>query len=348
MMLVKCSLIVLALTAFAAAAAPGGPPAAGRKVVLVIHGGAGVRPASKMTTEARAAYEATLTRALRAGHDALTRDGGTSLDAVEAAITVMEDSPLFNAGKGAVFTHDGRIELDASIMEGRQKKAGAVAGVSRIKNPISAARAVMEKSPHVLMVGDGAERFALAAGVREVNPVEHWTEARWKQLLDELKAEQEKEKSKAGGGAHAPGGTRPYFGTVGAVALDRHGDLAAGTSTGGQMNKRHGRVGDSPVIGAGTYADNASCGVSGTGHGEVFIRWAVAHDIAAEMALGKKSVAEACRAVMAKLPKEPDGVGGVIALDARGNVAAEFDTEGMFRGTVTEQGDIDVAVYKPR
>lgn len=328
----------------ATASALGGQPVPGQKVVLVIHGGAGVRPKAEMTAQLRKQYEDDLRRALKAGHAALR--AGNSLDAVEAAIKVMEDSPRFNAGVGAVFTHDGRIELDASIMEGKERKAGAVAGVTRLKNPISAARAVMEKSEHVLMVGEGAERFAIGVGVAEASPVEFWTEERWKELLQELDREK-RAADKAGARLDRP--ARNRFGTVGAVALDRQGNLAAGTSTGGMLNKRHGRVGDSPIIGAGTYADNGACAVSGTGHGEIFIRFAVAHEIVSLVKRGKGrplSVVEASREVIAGLPPETGGVGGVIALDAQGNAAMEFDTEGMYRGTVTEGGDIEVKIYK--
>jgi beta-aspartyl-peptidase (threonine type) len=335
--------VISALFLGAAAITRAEEPVAGQKVVLVIHGGAGVRPRAEMSHEMRLRYEEDLRKALRAGHAALQK--GTSLDAIEAAIKVMEDSPLFNAGVGAVFTHDGRIELDASIMEGKEKKAGAVASVTRIKNPISAARAVMEKSEHVLMVGEGAERFALGAGVPEANPVEFWTEDRWKELLEELEKEK-RDRHQAGAQLSSP--ARHQFGTVGAVALDRHGNLAAGTSTGGLLNKRHGRVGDSPIIGAGTYAENGACAVSGTGHGEIFIRYAVAHEIVSTVkhAKGGVTVGDAAKGVISGLPLEEGGVGGVIALDAQGNAAMEFDTEGMYRGTVTEQGVIEVKIYK--
>jgi beta-aspartyl-peptidase (threonine type) len=335
----------VAMIPLAVDVARGDEPAAKPKVVLVIHGGAGARPKDQMTRELRRRYEDDLGKALRAGHEALKKEKGNSLDAVEAAIKVMEDSPLFNAGVGAVFTHEGRIELDASIMEGKQKRAGAVAGVSRIKNPIAAARAVMEKSEHVFLIGEGAERFALGVGVEEANPVDFWTEERWKQLLKEL----EKERAKSKAGARLGGTSGQHFGTVGAVALDRDGNLAAGTSTGGLVNKRFGRVGDSPIIGAGTYAENGTCAVSGTGHGEVFIRFAVAHEIVSVLKHGKDrgvTVADAARQVIQGLPPEEGGVGGVIALDAKGNAAMEFDTEGMYRGTITEDGVIQVAIYK--
>jgi len=320
------------------------PPAARKRVVLVIHGGAGVAHSDKMTPDARAKYEEALKTALRTGHEVLKTEKGTSLDAVEAAIKVLEDSPLFNAGKGAVFTHDGRNELDASIMDGKDKRAGAVAGVTRTKNPISAARAVMEKSPHVMMTGDGADRFAIASGVEEVSPIYFWTESRWKALRDMI---QEEERAKTGGKSGMTTPSKRYLGTVGAVALDRRGNLAAGTSTGGMTNKRHGRIGDSPIIGAGTYAENGVCGVSCTGHGEIFIRHAVAYDVVALMKYGQVgSVREAARKVLGKLPTEEGGVGGLIALDSEGNAAMEFDGDGMYRGTITDQGEIEVAIYR--
>lgn len=317
------------------------PPAS--KVVLVIHGGAGVRSEKTMTPEMRAKYEAALRAALQAGYDSLKK-GGTSLDAVETSIKVLEDSPLFNAGKGAVFTHEGRIELDASIMEGKGKNAGAVASVSRIKNPISAARAVMEKSPHVMMVGEGAERFAIGTGVPEGNPADLWTEERWKQLQEELELEKKDVGTKQAGGFVRSGSC---FGTVGAVALDKQGNLAAGTSTGGMVNKKHGRVGDSPIIGAGTYAENGVGAVSGTGHGEIFIRFGVAHDIIARAKYGKaKTLVESAKQVLAGLPEEEGGVGGVIGLSPDGVPMMEFNSEGMYRGTVDENGEIRVMIYR--
>jgi beta-aspartyl-peptidase (threonine type) len=231
-------------------------------------------------------------------------------------------------------------------MEGRQKRAGAVASVTRIKNPIAAARAVMEHSPHVLLIGEGADRFALDQRLEEVNPVYFWTPQRWRQLQEALERERREAERPTSAprsrGAAAP--DRP-FGTVGAVALDPHGDLAAGTSTGGMTNKRRGRVGDSPIIGAGTYADNSTCAVSATGHGEIFIRYAVAHEISVQMKYARRSVREAARTVLDGLPPEEGGVGGVIALDAEGNAAMEFNTEGMYRGTITEDGTIEVAIY---
>ena len=236
-------------------------------------------------------------------------------------------------------------------MEGRQKRAGAVAGVTRIKNPISAARAVMEHSPHVLLIGDGADRFALGQKLEEVNPVYFWTPDRWKSLQEALEEERRQaaqhDSPRSSSSPRSSKGTAPdhTFGTVGAVALDPQGNLAAGTSTGGMTNKLHGRVGDSPIIGAGTYADNASCAVSATGHGEIFITHAVAHEISVLMKYGKRTVQEAARAALDQLPAEDGGVGGVIVLDASGNVALEFNTEGMFRGTITEDGTIEIGIY---
>jgi beta-aspartyl-peptidase (threonine type) len=325
-----------------------GPPRReGAKVVLAIHGGAGVKPRKEMTAEQEKLYRADLERALREGYPlregyrALKRKGGTSLDAVEAAIRVLESSPRFNAARGAVFTHDGRNELDASIMEGKDRRAGAVAAVSCLKHPISAARAVLEKSQHVLLTGRGAELFATQQGLEVVEPSYFWTKERWLELKKALEEEEKERKT-----APAKEKSAPERGTVGAVALDAAGNLAAGTSTGGMTNKRYGRVGDSPIIGAGTYADNAACAVSSTGHGEVFIRYAVAHDVVALMKYKGLSVREAARRVIDNLPKEPDGVGGVIALDAKGALAVALDTEGMYRGWVTSDGEEHVAIYK--
>jgi len=307
------------------------------KVMLVMHGGAGTITRASMTPEKEKAYRDALELALRTGQAVLMK-GGSSVDAVEAAIHVLEDSPLFNAGKGAVFTHEGRNEMDSSIMRGRDKAAGAVAGVTIIKNPISAARAVMEKSPHVMMVGHGAELFATKMGLEIVDPSYFWTEPRWKALQQELMKEKQS--------SSADENPDKKFGTVGAVALDKNGDLAAGTSTGGMTNKMYGRVGDSPVIGAGTYAENATCAVSGTGHGEYFIRWTVASDIAALMRYKGMSVADAANEVVMHKLVEVKGEGGVIALDAKGNFAMPFNSEGMYRGWIGEDGVPHVAIYK--
>jgi beta-aspartyl-peptidase (threonine type) len=311
-------------------------PPEGAKVVLVIHGGAGALPREKLTREKEAAYRADLEAALRAGYKELQRDGGTSLDAVEAAIRVMEDGGHFNAGKGSVYNHDGHCQVDAAVMEGKERRAGAVAAVTTVKNPITAARAVLEKSPHVFLVGRGAEVFAAAAGLKIVEPSYFGTPERWQQLQDALREEEKKERP-------APKGRQ--LGTVGAVALDRLGNLAAGTSTGGMTNKRFGRVGDSPIIGGGTYADNAACAVSCTGHGELFIRHAVAHDIVARMKYGKQSVAQAAQAALDGLPAEKGGVGGLIALDAQGRFAAPYNTTGMYRGWITADGEVHVHIY---
>lgn len=303
--------------------------------VLVIHGGAGVIH-SELSPEAQQAVRADLEAALAAGY-AVLKEGGTSLDAVGKAIVILEDSPRFNAGKGAVFTHDGRNELDAAIMDGATLRAGAIAGVHRIKNPILLARAVMEKSPHVFMVGDGAEAFAQSVGIELVDPSYFRTEQRWQQLQEVLRKEAAGQQSSLGRMVH--------YGTVGAVALDAAGHLAAATSTGGMTNKRYGRVGDSPIIGAGTYA-NAQCAVSGTGWGEYYIRTVAAHDICARVAYAKQPLAKAADEVVMKLIPQLGGDGGAIALDAKGNIAMPFNTDGMYRGWVDKSGKVHVAIFK--
>jgi len=309
------------------------------KIMLVMHGGAGTITRSGMTPEAEAQYRAALEQALRTGQAVLAR-GGTSVDAVEASIRVLEDSPLFNAGKGAVFTHDGKNEMDASIMNGANKMAGSVAGVTIIKNPISAARAVMEKSKHVMMAGRGAELFATKMGLEIVDPSYFWTERRWKALQQELLKEQQQPRGDLGVGE------RKKFGTVGAVALDRSGNLAAGTSTGGTTNKQYGRIGDSPIIGAGTYASNDACAVSATGEGEYFIRWTVAYDIAALMKYRGMTVQQAAEEVVNHKLVDVKGEGGVIALDRNGNFAMPFNSEGMYRGWIGGDGVPHVEIYK--
>ncbi|PWG80952.1 isoaspartyl peptidase/L-asparaginase family protein [Pararcticibacter amylolyticus] len=317
------------------------------KYVMVVHGGAGTILKSKMTPEKEAAYREALTQALQEGYSKL-KAGKSSLDAVEAAIHVMEDSPLFNAGKGAVFTHDGRNELDASVMNGKTLEAGAVAGVTTIRNPISAARAVMEKSEHVMMVGAGAEKFAKEAGLTIVDPQYFWTRERWEGLQQAIKEDSTKSVLDHGNKKTMRMGTtnRDYkFGTVGAVALDKEGNLAAGTSTGGMTNKKYGRVGDSPIIGAGTYANNATAAISCTGWGEFYIRSVVAHDVSALMEYKGLSAAEAGKTVINKVGKL-GGDGGMIILDRNGNAAMPFNTEGMYRGKVTEEGKIEIEIYK--
>lgn len=322
-------------------------------VVLAVHGGAGVTPRGELSAEREKQMRAVLEAALEAGEKVLNSPEGTSLDAVEAAVRVLEDSPLFNAGKGAVFTREGKNEMDASIMDGRTRAAGAVGSVTTIKNPISAARAVMEKSGHVLMVGEGAETFAKEAGCEIVDPKYFFTQRRWKQLQKELKKQREAEEKQSSRGdarsaddlALAVLDPESRCGTVGAVALDRHGNLAAATSTGGLTTKRHGRVGDSPIVGAGMFADNKSCAVSGTGQGEYFIRSVAAYDIAALMEYKGMTVGQAANEVVLRKIKDAGGEAGVIALDAQGNHAAPFNTNGMSRGYLTKDGKRHVAIY---
>ena len=307
--------------------------------VLVIHGGAGVERAG-MTPADEAAARTALEAALRAGHAQL-KAGKPALEAVTAAITVLEDAPQFNAGRGAVFTHDGRNELDSSIMDGATGKAGAVAGVHRVKNPITLARAVMDRSRHVMMVGGGAEAFAKEQGIALVDPSYFRTEKRWQQLQNALKEEQQAQAS------HAPQDLpgKAYFGTVGALALDAKGQLAAGTSTGGMTNKRYGRVGDSPIIGAGTWADDR-CAFSGTGWGEYYIRAAAAHEVCARVRLAGHSLARAADSVINRDIPKAGGDGGAIALGADGSMAFPFNTEGMYRGWIGADGVPHVAIYK--
>lgn len=308
------------------------------RYVMIIHGGAGTLSRESMSPALEKAYRDTLTLALRRGYEILAR-GGSSLDAVEATIRLLEDSPLFNAGKGAVFTSAGTNELDAAIMDGRTLAAGSIAAVQHVRNPISLARMVMEKSPHVMMVGAGAEEFARTQGVEMVAPHYFWTERRWKAYEDAKRAADTARK-----GARSTGEDK--FGTVGAVALDKAGNLAAGTSTGGTNMKRFGRVGDAPIIGAGTYANNASCAVSGTGDGEFFIRNIVAADICARMRYGGATLERAADEVVNKVLVAQRGGGGVIAMDTQGNIAAPFNTSGMYRGWVTSDGRIVVKIFR--
>jgi beta-aspartyl-peptidase (threonine type) len=310
------------------------PALAQDKVVLVIHGGAGSMDRTKMKPESEKRYRDTLELALKTGHQALGK--GSSLDAVEAAIKVLEDSSYFNAGKGAVFNRDGRNELNSSIMDGKTKRAGAVAGISRLKNPITAARMIMEKSEHVFMIGDGAERFCREQGMALVSPLYFWTESAWKEMQGADAAAKKKT---------AQLDLEPsHLGTVGAVACDDQGNLAAGTSTGGITYVRPGRVGDSPIIGAGTYAENESCAVSCTGKGELFIRNTVASDIAARIKYRGDTLKKATQDVLAGLPSIKGGTGGIISLDVKGNFAAVYSTRGMFRGTITQSGKIWTAI----
>lgn len=306
-------------------------------VVLVIHGGAASKK-DKISPELDQKLRDGMRQALQAGYEVFKR-GGTSLDMIEAAIRLMEDNPVFNAGKGAVFTLQGKNELDASIMEGRELKAGAVAGVRVVKNPITAARAVMEKSKHVLMVSDGAENFARQNGLDIVDPSYFHTEPRWQELQDYLKSGKDRSEI-----TRSPD---EKWSTVGAVARDEKGDLAAGTSTGGMAYKRWGRVGDSPIIGAGTYADNEAAGISATGHGEFFIRYSVTHDIVALMKYKGLSVKQAADEVIQRKLRKAGGEGGVICLDKSGNVAHSFNSDGMFRGYITRDGRITVGGFDP-
>lgn len=320
------------------------------KYVMVVHGGAGTIDKEHMTPEKEEAYHAALTAALQAGYDQL-KEGQDALDAVQAAIRILEDSPLFNAGKGAVFTHEGKNELDASIMDGRNLRAGAVAGVTNIRNPIDAARAVMERSEHVVLMGRGAEQFAADQGCDTVSLDYFFTQERWDQLQRTIREEETGRAAQLDVDAirNSPiSGVYPQdgkYGTVGAVALDQHGNLAAGTSTGGMTNKRFGRVGDSPIIGAGTYCNNETAGISSTGWGEFYIRAVAAHRVSNLMELKGLSVQEASRQVIEEIGKM-GGDGGLISLDRSGRVAMEFNTTGMYRGTVDEEGTIKVYIYK--
>lgn len=327
---------ILALIACVAAAplalaADGDEP----MISIAIHGGAGVINRASMSDEAERAYRADLGRALDAGYAVLEK-GGSSLDATITAVRILEDSPYFNAGHGSVFSHAGINELDAAIMDGATQKAGAVAGVKHIRNPIELARMVMERTPHVLLSGEGAEEFALEQGVTLVPGSYFYTERRWKQLEEAQKNERVAANLQEDIG---------YFGTVGAVARDRNGNLAAATSTGGMTNKRWGRIGDSPLIGAGTYADNETCAVSATGSGEYFIRAVVAHEICARVRLSQVSAAAAARDVIHGKLSDIGGDGGVIVVDTNGELSLEFNTEGMFRGARDSRGRREVSIY---
>ncbi|MEL7491802.1 MAG: isoaspartyl peptidase/L-asparaginase [Pseudomonadota bacterium] len=307
-------------------------------ISIVIHGGAGALEPGRYTPAEEAAYKAKLTEALDAGY-AVLENGGTALDAIEISITIMEDSPLFNAGKGAVFTREGKNELDASIMDGATRNAGAVAGVTRVKNPILLARAVMENSEHVMFARDGAEKFAKEQNLEFVPKKYFRTENRWNSYKRALKAEKEQKR-----------GSLPAdfkYGTVGAVALDQRGNLAAGTSTGGMTLKRYGRVGDTPILGAGTFADNNSCAVSSTGHGEYFMRLTIARDICAQVEYAGATVEDAANDVIHNRLEGLGGDGGVIVLDAKGDSAMVFNSAGMFRGVKRNGGaPASVAIYK--
>ena len=313
-------------------------------VVLGIHGGIG-EDKKDMTKELEKTVRHALNEALKAGKSKLDA-GGSSLDAVEAAIRVMEDDPVLNAGKGAVFTHAGRNELDASIMDGKTKKAGAVASVTTIKNPITGARTVMDQSKHVMLIGAGAEEFAKQQGLEIVDPSYFWTEHRWKAIQEILKREAEAKNNRSDvppDPTHLT--SKPQYGTVGAVAIDSSGNLAAGTSTGGMTNKLFGRVGDSPIIGAGTYADNETAAISCTGHGEFFIRFAVAHEIVAQIKYRKVSAKDAAEDVINRQLKGAGAEGAAIVLDKSGQFTTARNSEGLYRGWITSDGKISIRLY---
>lgn len=315
---------------------------------IIIHGGAGTILKKNMTPEKDAAYKAKLEKAIRVGYNIL-KDGGSSLDAVEKTINVLEDSPLFNAGKGAVFTNAETNELDASIMDGKTLNAGASAGTTTVRNPINLARAVMEKSKHIMLSGKGAEVFAEEQGLILVDPSYFYTENR----LESLKRVKEREAEKSGKINSESAYLDFYdadikdskFGTVGCAALDKNGNLAAGTSTGGMTNKRYGRIGDAPIIGSGTYANNATCAVSSTGWGEYFIRAQVAHDISALIEYKGLSLKDAAKIVLDKV-KALGGDGGIVAVDKNGNMVADFNTAGMYRATMNDKGELTIGIYE--
>ncbi len=314
---------------------------------IAIHGGAGTILKENISPSLEKRYIAKLSEALRTGWNTLKK-GKTAVDAVEVAVKILEDSPLFNAGKGSVFTSNGKNEMDASIMDGKNFQAGAVAAVCTIKNPISAAREVMEKSDHVLLIGKGAEKFAKESGLKIVAPSYFFDKTRWEQFQKMKKEGAALKSAWSMAQLSTPwpsAGAGEKFGTVGAVALDQDENLAAGTSTGGMTNKKFGRVGDSAVIGAGTYANNKTCAVSCTGHGEYFIRYVAAYDVSALMEYKGMNLKEAAENVILKLKKQGGG-GGLIAIDAKGNITTPFSTPGMYRGFVNKDGKILVKIYR--
>lgn len=321
------------------------PPVQQNKFAIIIHGGAGTILKKNMTPELEKDYSDKLEEAIRAGYTIL-KDGGSSTNAVEAAIHVMENSPLFNAGKGAVFTNNETNEMDASIMEGKTLNAGAVAGVKTIKNPISAAIEVMNNSNHVLLSGAGADQFAKEKGLEIMDPSYFYTERRFQSLQkikDKEKAQLDHNEKTA---FYDSDIKDSKFGTVGCVALDKNGNITAGTSTGGMTNKRWNRIGDSPIIGAGTYANNNTCGVSSTGWGEYFIRGSVAHDISAQIEYKGVQLKDATHDVIQNKLTKLGGTGGIIAIDKYGNMAFEFNTAGMYRASMNDKGELTVKIYK--
>jgi beta-aspartyl-peptidase (threonine type) len=346
---------VLALLVWGSSLLPAqaGPGPGQHKWAVVLHGGAGVIERSSMTPEAETQYRAGVTEAINAAAAVLDK-GGSSVDAVEAAIKLLEDNPLFNAGRGAVFAADGTNQLDAAIIDGKTMMAGAVADVQRTRHPISLARAVMEQSPHVMLVGAGADAFAAHVHLEQVPPSFFFTEHRWQQLVEELKKEGLPIPARPAGAPPEPAKPVAFFetpdahkyGTVGVVALDRNGNVAAGTSTGGLTAKHWNRVGDSPVIGAGTYASNQSCAVSGTGTGEFFIRFTVARTICALVQYKGMRLQAAADEVIQKQLGPIHGDGGVIALTPDGQLAWSFNTPGMFRAKLAEGGKVQVGIYR--
>lgn len=315
---------------------------------IVIHGGAGTIKKENMTPELELAYNDKLAEAIKVGHEIL-KNGGDAMDAVEATIRIMEDSPLFNAGKGAVFTHDGTNSLDASFMDGKTLNAGAVAGISMVKNPISLARKVMTNSEHVMLSGAGGDAFAKALNDPAIEIVPNsyfFTQNRYDGLQRVLKAEADKDPQAAVLQLQDAFTKDSKYGTVGCVALDKKGNIAAGTSTGGMTNKKYGRIGDAPIIGSGTYANNATCGVSSTGHGEYFIRAQVAYDISALMEYKGLTLEEATETVVQKKLVDLGGTGGVVALDHLGNISMNFNTPGMYRAMMNDKGELVVGMYK--
>ena len=313
---------------------------------IIIHGGAGTILKKNMSTEKEAAYKAKLEEAIRTGH-AILKNGGTSQEAVMKSIQIMEDSPLFNAGKGAVFTHEETNELDASFMDGKTLNAGAVAGVKSVKSPIELAIKIMTDSDHVMLSGEGAASFAKEKGLEIVDPSYFYTQRRHKSLLrikNRNKTALDHNDKKAA--FYDADIKNSKFGTVGCVALDKIGNISAGTSTGGMTNKRWGRIGDSPVIGSGTYANNKTCGVSSTGWGEYFIRGQVAYDISAQIEYQQKTLKQATRDVIQNKLTNLGGTGGVVALDKNGNMSFEFNTAGMYRASMNDKGELVVKIYK--
>jgi beta-aspartyl-peptidase (threonine type) len=341
--------VTMAVAEFAAVAQE---PQPNHHWAIVLHGGAGVIERATMDPKSEAAYRTSLSEAIGAGAKVL-EGGGSSLDAVEASIRILEDDPLFNAGRGAVFTAEGKNELDAAIMDGSNLNAGAVAGVTHTRHPISLARAVMEKSPHVMLIGAGADAFAAEEGLEQVDPSFFFTERRWQSFVRGLKKEGRPIPPRPAGAPPAP--LEPVseleppdahkYGTVGVVALDKHGDIAAGTSTGGTQAKKWGRVGDSPVIGAGTYASNQSCAVSATGTGEYFIRLGVAREVCNLVYFKGLPLQQAADQVIHKELEALHGDGGVIAITPDGQLAWSFNTPGMYRAKIAEGGKLEIAIY---